>query len=354
MRAFGGMARAWIVGTMLGAGAVACRAADEPAAGAVAPGAATGGDPATTPVTMVLQWQHQAQFAGYYMGLAKGLYAAKGLEVRLLRGGPDVSGPELLRAGKADFASLMLPTAIEERARGLPLVHLAQVVNRDNFLLIAWRKPATGGPIETLADLEGRRVTVWERDFRAPYMAMFAARGVRPQVLPQYNTFSLFLHRGADAFAGMRYNEYHGLLLCGVEEDEIRVFSLANQGVDLPEDGIYCLAETRQRRPEICRAFAEATMEGWRYARDHAEETLDAVMDYVDRERLPTNRAHMRWMLKETIASVFPGPDDRWTEGRLSRESYRQAVEVLTRHAGLTNAPAMEDFAIQETAHESR
>lgn len=300
------------------------------------------------PVTLVLQWQHQAQFAGYYMALAKGLYKQQGVDVRLQRGGPDIQPMELLKSGKADVACLMLSTALDQRSRGLPLVHLAQVVNRSNFLLVAWRNPAEGGPIRDLPDLDGRTVTIWREDFRAPYRALFATRGVKPVILPQYNTFSLFLHQGAAAFAAMRYNEYHTLLQSGVREDEVRVFSLWDHGVRLPEDGLYCLADTWQRRPQVCRALARASLEGWCYARDHADETLDVVMDYVEKEHLPTNRMHMRWMLKELIASVFPGPGDAWTAGQLSRSAYEEALAVLKQENGAGTAPRYEEFVVGE------
>lgn len=317
--------------------------------------AAHGGGSPGDPVTLVLQWQHQAQFAGYYMAQAKGLYEKQGLSVQILRGGPDVRPVELMQAGKADFGCLMLSTALGQRGQGVPLVQLAQVVNRSNFLLVAWRQPADGGgPVQSLADLDGRKVTVWTDDFRAPYLAMCAARGVRPVILPQYNTFSLFLHRGVAACAAMRYNEYHTLLQSGIAEEDVRVFALANHGANMPEDGVYCLEDNWRRRPQVCRAFARASLEGWRYARDHADETLDVTMQYVEREKLPTNRPHMRWMLKEMLASVFPGPDDRWAAGRLSRPVYQQTVEILTRYAGLRNAPRYENVVKEEAADELR
>ncbi len=311
-------------------------------------------DPGAAPVTLVLQWQHQAQFAGYYMALAKGIYERQGMAVKILRGGPDVQPVELMRAGQADFAVVMLSTALGERSRGTPLVHLAQVVNRSNFLLVAWRAPAAGDAVRTLQDLNGRRITIWEGDLRAPYLAMFDAQGVRPVVLPQYNTFSLFLHRGADAFAAMRYNEFHALLQGGVLEDEVRTFALSDHGGNLPEDGLYCMADTWRSRPEACRAFARASLEGWRYARDHEDETLDVVMDYVARDRRAVNRVHMRWMLKEMVASIFPPPGGDWAEGRLSRPAYERTVEILTRHAGLKAAPRYEDLVIEEVADASR
>jgi NitT/TauT family transport system substrate-binding protein len=304
------------------------------------------------PVSITLHWQHQAQFAGYYMALAKGFYAQEGLDVRIIRGGPDVKVSEMLKSGKTDFASFMLSSAMEERAKGLPLVHLAQMVNRSNFLLVAWRNPYEGVSIDKLSDLNGRKVTIWLEDFRAPYMALFASKEVSPAILPQYYTLSLFLHRGVAACSVMRYNEYHTLRQSGIQDSEMRIFSLHDLGVRLPEDGIYCLDETWKKHPETCRKFVRASLKGWTYARDHEEETLNEVMKYVRKENLPVNRMHMQWMLREILASIFPKKGDDWVFGRLSRPTYEGTCEMLISHGGLKSAAPFKDFVKEEAVND--
>ncbi len=303
--------------------------------------------------TLALQWQHQAQFAGYYMAQAKGFYEKEGLDVDFRRGGADVSACEMLRSGEADFACLMLSTALQERSQNTPLLHLSQIVNKGNFLLVAWRHLDNGLEIKRLTDLNGQKTCVWERDFRAPYQALFALHGVTPVMLPQYTSFCLFLHRGAAAFSAMRYNEYHALRQSGVAEEDITVFPLRDYGVDMPEDGVYCLEDAWRRRRPFCQAFARASLEGWRYARDHEEETLDAVMERIDQAQLPTNRMHMKWMLREILTSIFPAKEDSWTAGGLSQEAYASALNILSRHAGLENALDYEAFTVGEAAYET-
>ena len=304
------------------------------------------------PVTVTLHWQHQSQFAGYYMSLAKGFYAQEGLDVQIMRGGPDVRVGEMLRSGKTDFASFMLSSALEERAAGLSMVQLAQVVNRSNFLLVAWKDAAEGVSIKELSDLNGRNITVWLQDFRAPYLALFASKKVQPVILPQYYTLSLFLHRGAMACSVMRYNEYHTLRQYGIQDKDVQIFSLHDLGIRLPEDGIYCLDETWKRRPETCRKFVRATLKGWTYARDHEKETLDEVMKYVRKENLPVNRMHMSWMLREILASIFPAKGDDWVFGRIPRKTYEGASGMLIRYGGLRTAPPFEDFVKEGALHD--
>lgn len=54
--------------------------------------------------TLIPQWEPQAQFAGYYVALARSFYAAEGVDMTILRGGgPSRPPSRLLREGKAQF-----------------------------------------------------------------------------------------------------------------------------------------------------------------------------------------------------------------------------------------------------------
>ena len=54
-------------------------------------------------VTFGTNWLAQAEHGGYYQAVADGTYAACGLDVTIMQGGPQVAGRPLLLAGKIDF-----------------------------------------------------------------------------------------------------------------------------------------------------------------------------------------------------------------------------------------------------------
>src|SRR5260221_3877275 len=58
---------------------------------------------AATTIRFVTDWKAQAEHGGFYQALADGLYAKRGLEVKIIQGGPDVNVPQLLAGGAADF-----------------------------------------------------------------------------------------------------------------------------------------------------------------------------------------------------------------------------------------------------------
>src|ERR687895_464195 len=110
------------------------------------PGAPPEGSPAGSPqagltqVRLQLQWEPQAQFAGYFAADREGYYAEEGLQVEFLRGGADVlphvvgsdpNGPE--------FTISWVPKVLEVRAKDQSdLVDIAQVFQRSGTRSVSW------------------------------------------------------------------------------------------------------------------------------------------------------------------------------------------------------------------------
>lgn len=302
---------------------------------ALAPGSQT---PAPIKIRLALQWNHQAQFAGYYVALDKGYYAAKGLDVTLLEGGPDKDPLEELRIGGANVVTQFLSTALVARDRGLPLINLAQVVERSTLTLVAWKDSG----IQRIEDLGGRRVSLWGDQFNAPYLALFKARGVRPVVVPQYYSVELFLRRGVDACSAMEYNEVHRIYQAGVDPGEVSVFSMHDLGFGFPEDGLYCLESFGAENPAAACAVADASMQGWQRAQEAPDEALASVMKRTRTSHLPVNEAHMRWMLTTMLKSIYPEGGGSWNPGTLSRGDYDRTVRLLFERDLITNASSYE------------
>jgi NitT/TauT family transport system substrate-binding protein len=84
-----------------------------------------------TPVSVVLQWVPQAQFAGYFAADALGYWEEQGLDVTIIDGGPDVA-PQVegsLPTGP-EFAVSWVPRVLAVRREGSDLVNIAQTFQR--------------------------------------------------------------------------------------------------------------------------------------------------------------------------------------------------------------------------------
>ena len=270
-------------------------------------------------VTFRLQWVHQAQFAGYYLAQDLGLYQEAGLEVDLRAGGPGQPHPlEELAHGRVDFASSWLTEALVRRSQGQSMVNLAQIVQRSALLLVTFSESG----IESPRDLTGHRVGLWRDHFAIPARALFGRLRIEVEEVDQNVSMAPFINRAVAAATAMRYNEYHQLYQAGVDPEKLTIFDFAEMGLNFPEDGLYASAETWRQRPDICRRFVAASLEGWRRVIADPQAALDAVMRRVEQANLATNRSHQLWMLEsmsmlvtyrtgaEGIGQLHPGDLD--------------------------------------------
>lgn len=293
-------------------------------------------------VSFRLHWVHQAQFAGYYLAQDLGLYRDAGLEVELRPGGPGQTNPlDDLAQGKVDFASSWLTEALVRHSRGHALVNLAQVIQRSALLLVVFNESG----VESPRDLAGRRVGLWRDYFAIPPRALFSLLRIEVEEVDQNVSMSPFLNRAVTAATAMRYNEYHQLYQAGIDPEQLTIFDFAEMGLNFPEDGIYANAETWQKRPDVCRRFAQASLEGWRRAIADPQLALEAVMQRVERANLATNRRHQQWML-ESMAMLITYRTGAEGIGQLNPRDLDLVNRILKEQGFLDQTVAYDGFAV--------
>ena len=302
-------------------------------------GAPTEGD-ALKKALFIPQWVPQAQFAGYYIGLEKGIYRKHGIDLTIITGGPDNLPSELLTDGRADFASLWLSTGIKMRAGGAKILNIAQIMQRSALMLVA--KKASG--IEKPRDINGKNVGLWGPIFQIQPRAFFRKYDLTVKVVPQSFSINLFLRDGVDVASAMWYNEYHTILNCGIDPGELTTFFFHEHGLNFPEDGIYVLEETYKKDPTLCAAFVLASIEGWRYAFDHPDEALAVTMRNLKKEHIPTTLVHQKWMLERMKDLILPEKGKDESMGGLLPEDYSRVAQSLRSMGLIDSVPSFTSF----------
>ena len=265
------------------------------------------------PVNLQLQWFVQAQFGGYYAAKDKGFYEEQCLDVTILEGGVDIVPQTQLAQGAADYAIAWVPKALASREQGAGIVDVAQVFQRSGTLQVSW---ADSG-ITTPADLAGKKVGNWGFGNEYELFAGLTQAGLKPgkdvELVQQQFDMQALLNREIDAAQAMTYNEYAQVLEAInpdtgelYQPEDFTVINWNDVGTAMYQDAIWA-SEERLADPayqEMTQAFVTASLKGWIYCRDNAQECADIIT--ANGSKL--GASHQLWMMNEVNKLIWPSP----------------------------------------------
>ncbi len=239
------------------------------------------------------QWTAQAQFAGYYVALEKGFYREAGIDVEIVHSNISKSALNRVRDNESQATTLQLCTAMQIIDSGVEVVNILQT-SMNNALVIVSREDKD--PLKQ----KGIRVGTWSIGFDEMAVCLSAKEGLDYQWIPATG-INLFLAGAIDATLAMSYNEYNQLLQAGVNITDNNTFRFCDHDFNIPEDGVYMTREYYESHKDQARKFSEASRKGWEWAAEHPEETLEIVMDVINRNHIATNRVMQKLMLEEIL-----------------------------------------------------
>jgi NitT/TauT family transport system substrate-binding protein len=209
-------------------------------------------------VTFGTDWKAQAEHGGFYQALATGLYARHGLEVEIRQGGPQVNHSQLLAAGRLTFnmaPSSFLPLNFVRE--GIPVVAVAALFQKDPQVLIA--HPGQGH--DSLAALKGKPIMIGADTRSGSWLFLKSRFGYTDDQVRTY-TFSVapFLANKQAVQQGYLTSEPYTIEQQGVKPV---VHLLADSGYSSYAALIQVQQRTVDTRPDLVKAFVEASIVGW-------------------------------------------------------------------------------------------
>lgn len=229
-----------------------------PAALSLALALAAGPAAALTPVTFGTNWVAQAEHGGYYQALVDGSYAACGLEVTILPGGPQVNNRALLIAGRIDFYMGGPVGVLSAVAEGIPMVAVAADFQKDPQILMTHP-----GRVARFADIAGlSRYFIGNEGFVTYFRWLQAEWGFDPGRREPYAfNPAPFIADPDSAQQGYVTSEPFAVAREGGFAPD--VWLIADQGYPAYSQLIVAMLATVEARPEVVRCFVEATAIGW-------------------------------------------------------------------------------------------
>jgi NitT/TauT family transport system substrate-binding protein len=296
-----------------------------------------------TPVSVVLQWVPQAQFAGYYAADALGFWEEQGLDVTIIDGGPDVAPQvEGSNPNGPEFATSWVPRVLAVRDQGQSdLVNIGQVFQRSGTLSVSW----ADAPVNSPLDFAAKRIGVWDfgNEFEVTAAATEAGltEGEDYEKVIQPFDMSLLLNREVDAAEAMTYNEYAQVLetvnpATGelYQPEDLVVIDYNEVGTAMLQDAIHARASwlAEEGNEDVAIGFLAGAYKGWAYCRDNPEECVQFTVDAGS----TLGTGHQNWMMNEINPLIWPSPNGI---GSIPEDTYAKTVEIMLNAGLISEAP---------------
>jgi NitT/TauT family transport system substrate-binding protein len=282
---------------------------------ACSPAKAPHGQAGLTPIRFATDWHAQAEHGGFYQALATGEYRKRGLDVRILPGGPGVNVPQLLASGAVELGmgsnNFIVLNLAQEKA---PVKAVAAFMQKDPQVLIA--HPGQG--IRTIADMKGRPIMISDASVTAWWTWLRARYGFTDDQVRKYTHSSApFLADDRVIQEGYLTSEPYTIEKQGHVRPQ--VFLLADEGY--PSYAGMVLAGDRliASDPKAVKAFVDGSAAGWKSYLDGDPRPGDALIlkdnPEMTQDVLDQAREKMkRYAIVETGAPIGTMTDARWAD----------------------------------------
>lgn len=228
-------------------------------------------------VQLQLNWFPEAEHGGYYAALVHGFYQQEGLEVAILRGGPDTPViPEVAR-GRIDFGISNADSLLLARAQEADVIALLAPMQHSPRCIMV--HAASG--IERLEDLRGVTLAMSE----ASAFSHFLRRRLPladVQIVPYPGNIARFLDDPNYAQQGYVFSEPYLARRAGAEP---RALMVSDLGFNPYTSVLFARRELIGSRADVVGRMVRASARGWeQYLRDPEEtnrhiRSLNEAMD---------------------------------------------------------------------------
>lgn len=227
------------------------------------------------PITLQAAWLHDAQAAGVFAAAQNGYYAAEGLAVTPLPGGPGVDKFAPVLGGAAQLGVAGADELLLARSQGKPVRAVATIYRRSPIVFVA----EAGSGIKRPQDLAGKTIRVTP-SVVASLRAMTARVGVRPDeyreiVLPS----EVAEFRSGKAQVWGTYIHALALTLERAGPTLSYIFP-DDYGVHFYADTLFTTDDLIARDPDLVARVVRATLRGWRVAVENPQAAGALVRKY--------------------------------------------------------------------------
>jgi NitT/TauT family transport system substrate-binding protein len=225
-------------------------------------------------VIFMTDWKPEAEQGGFYEAAALGLYAKHGLDVQIRSGGSGANPQQLMAAGAVDMAiGSNSFFALNLVKAGAPVVAVMASYQKDPEVLILHPEDTAGD----VAALKGRAIMISDASIDTMWAWLKGKYGFDDKQIRKYtgNPAPFIVDKTA---IQQGYVTSEPLVIEQKGGFKPKLFLLADSGYSTYGSLVLAKADWVKTKPDVVRAFVEASIEGWRNYLDGDPAPADALI----------------------------------------------------------------------------
>jgi NitT/TauT family transport system substrate-binding protein len=247
-------------------------------------------------IRLAADWVAEPEHGGYYEALATGEYAKRGLDVKIIPGGPGVNVTQLVATGAVEMGigsnSFQVLTLADQK---VPVRAVAAFMQKDPQVLIA--HPDVG--INSIADMKGHPILLSDASITGIWLWLKSKYGFSDDQVRKYNNSNApFLADKRIVQQGYLMSEPYTIEKQGGIKP--KVFLLADEGYPGYASLLLVSDKFRAAHPDAVKAFVEATAIGWKNYLHGDPAPADALIMKANPEMSPDILAQARDKMRDT------------------------------------------------------
>lgn len=291
-------------------------------AAAPASGGASG---ATTPVSLMLNWYPYGEHAGFYYGVAKGIFAKHGIDLTIQAGQGSTKTVQAVGAGQVQFGWADTPALLSNIDKGVKAKSIGVFLQTTPSSVQLFEEKG----VKTPADLKGRTIAVSAGDAPTVMFPVYLqkaglqASDVKTQNLDAAGKISAVLSGQVDGLIGFAHDQ--GPTIANRSGKPMTYLRYADVGLNYYSNGLLASTDTIAGKADLVKRMVAATSEA--YAAAAKDPDAAKAMEGKDPQMPPLTVLTQQW--QETVKLLTTSATSGKAPGVNADADWDATIKVL-------------------------
>jgi NitT/TauT family transport system substrate-binding protein len=285
-------------------------------------------------LTYRLKWLYNVSVVGALYAETHHMFEKAGLEVDIKAGGPERDAIRELELGYADFGAASADQVLRARAKGSPVVVVAQLFQVNP---LQWIYRPADVRIRKLADLEGKVIGVtYGGNDETIMRTLLAEAGISPADVTLFSVrydYTPFYRHKVQLWPVYR-NAQGPIISRQLAEagEKTAYFNPAEFGVNFVANSVVTEARTLKEKPELVQRFLAVLLAGWQQALDpkNQAEAIKTLQKFDPDTPRPILEEQLR------ITRELVQPESCFVIGTIDQRAWEQTEQIMLARKQLT------------------